>query len=109
MKYGNVQIKPVDIDQNLAALSDLLKKGEVTQEEFKQRRSFLIKERLKFIVYTNGGYPLSKKKQALLNQILSITELRKLNEAHRPIMDRERFIQDMINKQNPPPIDPPEG
>jgi hypothetical protein len=95
-RYGNFLSGAPDYTKDIAALKDLLEKKEITDSEYKKEISRLQKERLTYIVRTNGGHNTSKKAIKEYNKLIDkISEGKQKQEAYRTLQERERFVKEM--------------
>lgn len=84
--------------EELAALKDLLEKKEITLAKYNKEVSNLQQENLMGIIYSNGGYRLSKKQIKLMQNYESLAQLKERNEATRAIMNRDQFVEELKNQ-----------
>jgi len=75
MNYGKINNGSPDITKEIAALEDLLSKGEIDEEKFKKESRELNRLRLLYIARTNGGYTNKKSKKKARIQTLKEADL----------------------------------
>ena len=95
-KYGKFDMQIPNYDEDIAALKDLLSKGEINRGEYQKRLSDLQRTRLVYIVATNGGHTPSKKAMQgyqLISRRLS--ELKQAHEANKLLETREQFLEEI--------------
>lgn len=89
MKYGRVNIPIPDFSEDIAALKDLLEKGEIDKSEYTKKIEYFRKIRLSYIVATNGGYTAPKKWR--VKDKVNLSESKEEHLANRVLDYREEF------------------
>lgn len=108
-KYGKFWLGAPDYSQEVAALKDLLEKGEIDKSKYNIELSKLQRERMLYIVATNGGYTPSKKQ--LMLQAKAFAKMQAAKEsyaANRNLAIRDQFIEELKNAAQGEPESPKE-
>lgn len=99
-KYGRIELGAPDITADAAALKDLYTKGEINKAEYYSKLDLLEKEKLTYIVKSNGGYTPGKKAMKKYHQLMeSISEAKKKHEIWKQQKTREEFLDDLSKQQ----------
>jgi len=82
MKYGNLSIPGMDIEKEFEVLESALEKGLLTEEQVKLEKRSMMKDYMKFLITTNGGGGIWKrkftKKQAMNKQAIAEKKAREI-------------------------------
>lgn len=98
-KYGRLEMGAPDITQDVAALKDLYEKGEIEKSEYHKKLTEFQRQKLSYIVSTNGGYTPGKKAMKQLSQMMeSMSIAKKKHEIWKQQQTREQFLTE-LNKQ----------
>lgn len=99
-KYGRIEMGAPDITQDVAALKDLYQKGEIEKSEYHSKLTELQRQKMSYIVRTNGGYTPSKKMIKQYNQLIdSLNEAKKKHEVWTQQKNREEFLAALAQQQ----------
>lgn len=110
-KYGRIDMGAPDYSKQLAALEDNLNKGLLTQSEYRKKKDNYTREKMLYIVATNGGYTPSKKYIKQFNALREkLSIMKEQDSAKRLLQNRNAFLQEMqksveekeVNGEAPP-------
>ena len=93
-KYGRFELGAPDYTQEVAAVKDLFEKGEIDRSEYRKKLSELQRERLTYIVATNGGHTPSRKTIKQFDMLKeNLTAMKERHNAQRLLQNRDQFLE----------------
>ena len=95
-KYGRANMGAPDVSQDVAALKDLYAKGEITKDVYQSKLAKLQKERMSYIVSTNGKFIPGRRIMKKYNQVMeSLAEAKQKNEIMKQQQNRDQYLSDI--------------
>ena len=95
-KYGKSDMGAPDVSQDVAALKDLYAKGEITKDVYQSKLAKLQKERMEYIVATNGRFIPGRRLMKKYNQAMeSLVEAKQKNEIFKQQQNRDQYLSDI--------------
>jgi hypothetical protein len=103
-KYGKANMGAPDVSQDIAALKDLYAKGEITKDIYQSKLARLQRERMSYIVATNGRFIPGRRLMKKYNQAMeSLVEAKQKNEIFKQQQNRDQYLSDLskLNEEKP--------
>lgn len=99
MKYGHINHPVPSIAEDLAAIKDLVSKGELTEAEGNKKTDKLVRDRLIHIVYTNGGHMPSQKRMRSFQKkfMQQLKDSKEREAASSKIRHTEEIVQETLS------------